>query len=58
MDLYRKTNLSNRIIAQCLLTLLFKNRLEIVKLIIKDRVDMNNIDEIISEFENYASSGI
>ncbi len=57
MDLYRKTKLSNKIIAQCLLTLLFKNRLQIVKFIIKDRVNMNNIDEIVSEFENYASNG-
>lgn len=54
LELYKKTTLSNKIIAQCLVTLLWKNRLEISKFIIKDRVNQTNIDEILTEFENYA----
>ncbi len=54
IDLYKKTTLSNKIIAQCLLTLIWKNRLEISKYIIKDRVNLDNVDEILNEFVNYA----
>ena len=54
MKLYKKCTLSNKIIAQCLLTLIWKNRIEISKFIIKDRVNMNNIKEILEEFINYA----
>ena len=54
MELYKKTTLSNKIIAQCLVTLLWKNRKEIVKYIIKDRVDLNNVEEILNEFISYA----
>ncbi len=56
IELYKKSSLSNKIIAQCLLTLIWKNRLEISKFIIKDRVNLNNIDEIVSEFVNYAGN--
>ena len=54
IDLYKKTTLSDKIIAQCLLTLLWKNRLEISKYIIKDRVNLDNINEILEEYTNYA----
>lgn len=54
LDLYKKTTLSDKIIAQCLLTLIWKDRLEISKYIIKDRVNLDNIDEILEEFVNYA----
>lgn len=54
LDLYKKTTLSEKIIAQCLLTLIWKDRLEISKYIIKDRVNLDNIDEILEEFVNYA----
>lgn len=53
LDLYKKNSLSNKIIAQCLQTLLFKNRLEFCKYIIKDKVNENNIDEILKEFDEY-----
>ena len=53
-ELYKKNTLSNKIIAQCLVTLLWKNRKEISKYIIKDRIDLNNIDEILEEFIKYA----
>ena len=53
IELYKNTTLSNKILAQCLQTLLWKNRLNISKYIINDRVNKNNIDEFITEFENY-----
>lgn len=53
MELYKKTTLSNKVIAQCLQTLLWKNRIEISKYIINDRVNKENVDEFIIEFENY-----
>ena len=53
LDLYNKNSLSNKIIAQCLQTLLWKDRLEFCKYIIKDRVNQENIEEIIDEFEEY-----
>ena len=54
IEIYKNSCLSNKIIAQCLLTLLWKKRKEISKYIIKDRVNTNNIDEILTEFEKYA----
>ena len=53
IELYKKTTLSDKIIAQCLVTLLWKNRKEISKYIIKDRVNSNNIDEVLEEFIKY-----
>ena len=53
MELYKKTTLSNKIIAQCLQTLLWKNKLKISQYIINDRVNNDNADEFINEFENY-----
>lgn len=57
IELYKKTTLSNKILAQCLQTLLWKNRIEISKYIIKDRVNENNVDEFLNEFENYTKKG-
>ena len=54
IELYKKNTLSNKIIAQCLLILIWKKRKEISKYIIKDRVNLNNVFEIIEEFVNYA----
>lgn len=54
LNLYKINTLSNKIIAQCLITLLWKKRLEISKYIIKDRVNLENIDEMLTEFIKYA----
>ena len=54
LELYKKNTLSDKIIAQCLKTLLWRNRLEISKYIIKDRVNKENINEILDEFEKYS----
>lgn len=57
IELYNKSNLSNKVISQCLVTLLWKNRINVVKYIIKDRVNNNNINKIIKEYENYIGDG-
>ena len=54
LELYKKNTLSDKIIAECLMTLLWKNRIEIVKYIIKDHINMDNIDTILKEFISYA----
>lgn len=54
MELVDKTTLSDKVLAQCLVTLLWKNREEISKYIIKTKVNKNNIDEILEEFIDYA----
>ena len=53
IKLYKKTTLTNKILAQCLQTLLWKNRIEVSKFIINDRVNKENVEEFIFEFENY-----
>ena len=53
IDLYNKTTLSNKVLAQCLQVLLWKRRLEISKFIINDRVNKENVDEFIFEFEKH-----
>lgn len=53
IKLYKKTTLTNKILAQCLQTLLWKNRINISKFIINDKVNKENVDEFIIEFENY-----
>ena len=55
MDLYKKTTLSNKILADCLVTLIWKDRIKISKYIINDRVNKNNVDEFYTEFMNYSS---
>lgn len=54
LELYKKTTLPNKVLADCLVTLLWKDRKEISKYIIKDRVNKENIDEYINEFVDYA----
>ena len=53
MDLYKKTTLPNKVLAQCLVTLLWRDRKEISKYIINDRVNKDNIDEFLNEFTDY-----
>lgn len=55
MDLYKKTTLSNKILADCLVTLIWKDRIKISKYIINDRVNKDNVDEFYTEFMNYSS---
>lgn len=48
--------LPSRVIYQCLVTLLYKNRKDIAKYIIKDYIKKENVKEAIEEFENYVSN--
>ena len=56
IELVDKTTLSNKVLAECLVTLLWKNRVEISKYIIKTKVNKTNIDEILDEFIKYAGN--
>lgn len=58
IDLYKKNTLSNKIIGECLITLLWKKRSNISKYIIKDRVNLSNIKEILNSFINYAGDNL
>ena len=54
LELYKKCTLSDKVIADTIMTLIWKDRIEIAKYIIKDRVNKDNINEILEEFEKYA----
>ena len=44
-----------KILADCLVTLIWKDRIKISKYIINDRVNKNNVDEFYTEFIKYSS---
>lgn len=54
LDLYKKCTLSDKIIADTLMTLIWRDMIEIAKYIINDRVNKDNVKEILEEFEKYA----
>jgi len=54
IELYHKNTLSNKVLAQCLQILLWKDKMNISKYIIKDYVNKDNIKEITTEFVRYA----
>lgn len=56
IELYKKSNLPEKTYYQCLVTLLYKNHIEAVKYIIKDRINKNNINDAIKEFEHFIVS--
>lgn len=56
IELYNKTTLSDKIITDCLVTLLWRNRKEVCKYIIKDRINKDNVEETIKEFEKFISN--
>lgn len=55
IEYYKKSNLPEKTYYECLVCLLFKNHLETVKYIIKDRINQNNIKAAIQVFETYSS---
>lgn len=55
IELYKKSDLPEKTYYQCLVTLLFRNHLEAVKYIIRDRINKSNVDDAIVEFENFIS---
>ena len=56
IELYKKSTLPQKTYYQCLVTLLYKNHIEAVKYIIKDRINKNNVDDAIKEFEEFVVS--
>ena len=57
MEFYKINTLPSKVIYQCLVTLLYKNRINIVKYIINDYITIDNIKDAIEEFENYVTNG-
>ena len=53
LDLYKKSNLPEKTYYQCIVIFLYKRQKDISKYIIEDRIDKNNINAAIEEFENY-----
>lgn len=53
MELYKINTLPSKVIYQCLVTLLYKKRIDISKYIINDYINKENIKDAIAEFEDY-----
>ena len=53
MELYIKSDLPQKTYYQCLVVLLYKNYVNVAKQIIKDKVNKDNIDDCINEFERF-----
>ena len=51
LDFYKKSDLPDNTYYQCLVVLLYKNYVNVAKQIIKDRINEDNIDDCIKEFE-------
>ena len=51
LDFYKKSDLPDNTYYQCLVVLLYKNYVNVAKQIIKDRINKDNIDDCIKEFE-------
>lgn len=55
IEFYKINTLPSKVIYQCLVTLLYKNRINIAKYIINDYITTENIKDAITEFQNYVS---
>ena len=55
IDIYKKSNLPTKTYYQCIYCLLFRKYVDASKYIIKDIVNKNNIEEVIKEYEEFAS---
>ena len=53
MDYYKKSCLPLNTYYQCIVVTLYKNYINVSKQIIKDKVNKNNIDDCIKEFERF-----
>lgn len=51
LDFYKKSDLPENTYYQCLVVLLYKNYVNVTKYIIEDRINKNNINDCIKEFE-------
>ena len=55
MNLYNKSQLLKKTYYQCIVVMLYKNYINVAKQIIKDKVNKDNIDYCINEFERMIS---
>ncbi len=55
MDLYKKSDLPQKTYYQCIVVALFKNYVNVAKQIIKDKVNKDNINDCINEFERFVT---
>lgn len=53
MDFYNKSKLPQKTYYQCIVVMLHKKYINVAKQIIKDKVNKDNIDDCISEFERF-----
>ena len=51
LEFYKKSDLPENTYYQCLVVLLYKNYIDVAKHIIKDRINKDNIDDCLKEFE-------
>lgn len=55
MDFYKKSDLPEKTYFQCVVVMLYRNYIKVAKKIIEDKVNKNNINDCISEFERVIS---
>lgn len=51
LDFYKKSDLPENTYYQCIVVLLYKNYINVVKYIINDRINKDNVNDCIKEFE-------
>ena len=54
-DFYKKSDLPQKTYYQCIVVALFKNYVNLAKLIIKEKVNKDNINDCINEFERFVT---
>lgn len=56
MEFYKKSNLPEKTYYQCLVILSqFKNYINVTKEIVKDKINKDNVDDCIKEFERFVT---
>ena len=55
LKLYKKNTLKNKLLYECLVTLLYRNHIDVVKKIIIDNINKRNINAAIKTFERYVA---
>ena len=58
IELYKKSDLPEETYYKCIVVLLFRNHIKAIKYIINDRINKNNVEAAIKEFETYISKTV
>ena len=56
IEFYKKSDLPQKTYYQCIVVALYKKYINLAKQIIKDKVNKNNIDDCINEFEKFITN--